>query len=365
MKSERSLHNKMDQILEKLSVIQKSLETHKQETGNELDSLKRENKNLKLRLMETEGQAARMSKDIEKLKKDFEDLEVRSMSPNIVLYNVPEKANEDIYKTVSDFFTKMLKLPDQLVLSERHPVTPVQVDTAHRVGRANHRSRPIVVKLIRRQGKDIILQHAKNLRGTNISISEQLPTEMRERRTLQIPKLKALRDQYKSDTSTKIVLSKDKLRLNNTLVPSDFETNPISVEKLESWMPFEYDSIQHSEVIEFSGSSFQGHMVKISNMDEVKRAYCALLQNPKTAGAHHIMYAYSYTEETPTFDQQFVQHGNSDDGEYGGSRILTRLLTETKLNNIFLAVSRVHNGPNIGRKRYELIEESCRRVLYN
>ena len=107
---------------------------------------------------------------------------------------------------------------------------------------------------------------------------------MRERRTFQIPKLKALRDQYKSDTSTKIVLSKDKLRLNNTLVPSDFETNPISVE---------YDSIQHSEVIEFSGSSFQGHMVKISNMDEVKRAYCALLQNPKTAGAHHIMYAYS------------------------------------------------------------------------
>ena len=218
---ERSLHNKMDQILEKLSVIQKSLETHKQETGNELDSLKRENKNLKLRLMETEGQAARMSKDIEKLKKDFEDLEVRSMSHNIVLYNVPEKANEDIYKPVSDFFTKMLKLPDQ------------------------------------------------------------------------IPKLKALRDQYKSDTSTKIVLSKDKLRLNNTLVPSDFETNPISVEKPESWMPFEYDSIQHSEVIEFSGSSFQGHMVKISNMDEVKRAYCALLQNPKTAGAHHIMYAYS------------------------------------------------------------------------
>ena len=121
----------------------------------------------------------------------------------------------------------------------------------------------------------------------------------------------------------------------------------------------------NTEVIEFSGNYFQGHMVKISSMDEVKRAYCALLQNPKTAGVHHIMYAYSYTEETATFDEQSVQHGNSDDGEYGGSRILTRLLSETKLNNIFLAVSRVHNGPNIRRKRYELIEESCRRVLYN
>ena len=132
-----------------------------------------------------------------------------------------------------------------------------------------------------------------------------------------------------------------------------------------NWIPFEYDSIKHSEPIEFSGSSFQGHMVKMSRMDEVKKAYCALLQHPKTASAHHIMYAYSFTDETPTFDQQFVQHGNSDDGEYGGSRILTRLLKESKLTNTFLAVSRVHNGPNIGRKRFDLIEESCRRVLHN
>ena len=313
--------------------------------------------------METEGQSARMSRDIEKLKRDFEDLEVRSMSHNIVIYNVPEQAREDIDKTVTDCFTKMLKLPDHPILSERHPVAPVQVDIAHRVGKVNQRNRPIVVKLMRRKGKDIILQHARNLRGTGISISEQLPSEMRERRTLQIPKLKALRGQHRNDTSTKVVLSKDKLRLNNTVVPSDFETNPISLEKSESWMFFEYDSIRHSEPIEFSGSCFQGHMAKITSMDEVKRAYCALLQNPKTASAHHIMYAYSYTDETATFNQQFVQHGNSDDGEYGGSQILTRLLSETKLNNIFLAVSRVHNGPNIGRKRYELIEESCRRVI--
>ena len=80
--------------------------------------------------MEAEGQAARMSKNIKKLKQNVEDLEVRLMSHNIVVYNVPEQVNQDIYKTVSDIFLKMLKIPDQLFHSEKHPVAPVQIDVA-------------------------------------------------------------------------------------------------------------------------------------------------------------------------------------------------------------------------------------------
>ena len=142
--------------------------------------------------MEAEGQAARMSKNIKKLKQNVEYLEVRLMGHNIVVYNVPEQVNENIYKTVSDIFLKMLKIPDQLIHSEMHPVSPVQIDMAYRNGKANHKNRPVVIKLVLRRENDIILQHARNLKGTNISFSEQLPTEMRERRMLQLPKMKAL-----------------------------------------------------------------------------------------------------------------------------------------------------------------------------
>ena len=363
--SDIGLHTKMDRILEMLSNIQSSLENHKQDTGNQLECLKQENENLKLCLMEAEGQAARMSKNIKKLKQNVQDLEVRLMSHNIVVYNVPEQVNEDIYKTVSDIFLKTLKIPDQLIHSEKHPVAPVQIDVAHRMGKANHKNRPIVIKLVLRRGKDIILQHARNLKGTNISLSEQLPTEMRERRMLQLPKMKALRDQHKSGGSTRIVLAMDKLFVNNALVPSDFESNPLSVDKPEDWTPLSYNSMQHSEVLDFSGSSFQGHMIKIASMDEVKKAYFALLQNFKTAAAHHIMYTYSFSEESSTTDQQVIHQGHSDDGEYGGSQVLTRLFKESKLSNIFLSVSRIHNGPNIGRKRFDLIEACARSVLYN
>ena len=178
------------------------------------------------------------------------------------------------------------------------------------MGKANHKNRPIVIKLVLRRGKDIILQHARNLKITNISLLEQLPTEMRERRMLQLLKMKALRNQHMSDGSTRIVLAKDKLFVNNALVPSDFESNPPSVD----WTPLSYNSMQHSEVLDFSGSSFQGHMIKIASMDEVKKAYCALLQNPKTAGAHHIMYTYSFSEESSTTDQQVIHQAKSSRG---------------------------------------------------
>ena len=360
--TDQALHAKMDKILVLLTEMKDSLESHKVHTGNELESLKSENKCLKLRLMETEGHATRMFKDIAKLKRDFEDLEIRSMSHNIVIYNLPEQDNEDIYKTVTDVMKEKLKIPEHLIQSKTHPIAPVQIDTAHRMGKANSRNRPTVLKLVLRRGKDIILQHARNLRGTKISVSEQLPSEMRERRMLQLPKLRGLCDKHKGDNSMKVVLSKDKLLVNNSVIPPEFEVNPITLDKTEHWKPLSYHSMQQSEIFEYAGSFFQGHMARITSLEEVRRAYCALLQNSQTAGAHHLMYAYRFSQETDSEDPTIV-NGHSDDGEYGGTQILIRLLDNCKLSDVFVAVSRTHNGPNIGKKRFQLIEDSARDVL--
>ena len=70
------------------------------------------------------------------------------------------------------------------------------------------------------------------------------------------------------------------------------------------------------------------------------------------------MYAYRTSN-----DDGICKTGNSDDGECGGSSILVKLMRDEKVENMFVAVSRIHRGPNLGKRRFELIEQACADVL--
>ena len=78
-----------------------------------------------------------------------------------------------------------LKISEQYMQSKQNPVAPVQVDIAHQIGRPGIKGRPIVVQLALRRGKDIIFSHVKNLKGSGVFITEQLPADMREKRDAQ------------------------------------------------------------------------------------------------------------------------------------------------------------------------------------
>lgn len=176
-----------------------------------------------------------MQREIDSLKGTCEALQFRSMSNNILIHNIAENTGENIYQVVHDVLLNKLKIPENLIHSDRQPAGPVQVDVAHRIGRYTNRARPIVVKLVLKRGKEIIFSHTKNLRGLGIIISEQFPTAIREKRTLLFPEMKELREQHKGDRSTRITLSKDKLLINNTATPDQFRMNPLSDPTLKKY----------------------------------------------------------------------------------------------------------------------------------
>ena len=58
----------------------------------------------------------------------------------------------------------------------------------------------------------------------------------------------------------------------------------------------------------------------------------------------------------------FIQ-GNSHYGEYRGSSVLCKFIEDKRIQNMLLAVSTIHKGPNLGKRRFELIEQACFDVL--
>ena len=349
LNDEKTLHEKIDTVIGILNELKKSLDDHKKNTKEEIQELKEENSKMRLQLSESEDQAMRMRKDIQTLKSKCEDLELRSMSENVVFYNIPEKQNEEIYKVVQDVLVRKMNIENHLVHSEYYPTGLIQVDVAHRIGKFSQKPRPVVVKLVLRRGKEIILKHARNLRGSGISVSEQLPAGMRERRNIQLPMLRDLRDQHRDDPSAKIVLRRDQLTLNNAPVASCFEKNPLPADNFNATAPISYNTMFHSDVKEYSGSSFQSHLLSVNNHQEAAAAHRSLLQHPRVAKADHIMYAYVANDHA---NPDSTLQGFSDDGEYGGSRLLMKAIQRHSLSNVFLAVSRHHEGPNIGKKTF-------------
>lgn len=170
---------------------------------------------------------------------------------------------------------------------------------------------------------------------------------MNERRSTQVKAFKELREALPDKSKYKVKLIKDKLCVDKELKDPGFEIN-----KLDSLSEIimDYGSMVHSEELEYKGSVFQGHMVSVSSAEEAISARECLFQNPRISKADHLIYAYSVTDITT----EEVVNGNSDDGEYSASVILHKLLCDRKCENMFLCVSRIHDGPNLGRTRFEL-----------
>ena len=280
------------------------------------------------------------------------------MRENLVFHNIEESRGEDCEKVLLDFLKENMNIAVCDIYSKENVTGEIRIDIAHRLGKKNSRqtSRPIVVKFLTRKGKEMVLRHGKNLKGLRYFVSEQMPSTMRERRSAQNDRFKELRQNNPDRNSNKIHFVKDQLLHNGKVVPSSFEHNVLPDIPV---IPLDYDELCHSEPISLNGSTFQGHAINVQTVEDAVSARNALFQNTAIAAAEHIVYAYRIDTHDGIFEM-----GNSDDGECRGSEILVRLLECEERDNIFLAVSRVRCGGNIGKRRFELIKQAGEEAMH-
>ena len=157
----------------------KDLETAKTEIKN----AKSEISGLKTRCDAIENRSREYQTESSKLQRKVYELESRSMRDNLVFHGLPKSANENCDLLVKTFCKEKLEM-------EATEVDRVVFDRIHRIGRLENlrpgNIRPIVAKFHRYNEREKVRQigYEKRaaLKGENMAVRPQLPSEILEKR---------------------------------------------------------------------------------------------------------------------------------------------------------------------------------------
>lgn len=307
-----------------------------QQQSTQNRKLREENERLNLRILQLEGLTLRMGQKFDQMEEQIEDLQCRSMQNNLLLYNIEEKRKEDTVSVTKNFLVHVLKLDPK----------DVPIDTAHRMGKPSaYNIRPIVVHFVTQAAAQLVKTNAKKLKGLDYRLSEQLPKEVRLRRSAQVAHLKHLRQ---NNPDSKTFLQRDQLYHAGQKIDGNFTSNAVKLVPT-SLPPVSFANLKHTQVKIQNKSKFQGHAYTVTNLVDVRAALAALHQDGHSTTATHIIYAYRIIED------QMTIKGHSDDGEWTAGGLLANSLQQGDKSNVFVAVTRHYGGTDIGPQRFAII----------
>ena len=335
---------KLKDFEEKVDNLEKSLEFQDQE----IEELKKDNVKLRQKCQIYEGQIARNDRDIQFIKEDILQMQAKSMSANLVFYNIPELERETDDTTADVLRTFM---QDELKIQEPD-LTGILFDRVHRFGKKlNGKSRAIIARFAPYKGKEIVLRHAKNLdKSKKFVISEQLPAELHDRKQRLMPVYhKARRESKKS----KWVVDKLLVEGNMFTAHKDNVSN-VNTGVIEKAIEMKVKSTPPKTHLK---STFQGHAVNISCQDDIIPALNAVRADPRIARAEHNIYAYRLDQK-----DGILEHYD-DDREWGAGRNILTLLKQKNIVNKLIVVTRWFGGSHIGPVRFQLIKDVAGQAL--
>ena len=323
----------------------------------EIGALKTDNLNLKSGLASANGKIAFLENQVERAKKKIGELEWKEMQNDLVFYNVEESLDISDEGVAVNEMTNNLRIKTDLIYSDSNQGGQIKIDNVFRMGkRLSEKYRPLVVSLTTQKAKRLVMEHYRKAQKTiQTRIADHLPSEMREHRTVHRESYQKYKKLY-HDTDTKVKLIKDKLIVGSKVVEEPFQNNPLVSSPTN--FPKPHSSLKHTELKEINGSTFQGHAGSVTTVAEAASAKDSLFQISTVAHSDHVIYAYSIMDPS---GMKIV--GNNDGGEWAASKMLVNLIEEKGLTNIFLAVTRKHAGPNLGRKRFTYITKMATKAI--
>lgn len=122
-----------------------------------------------------------------------------------------------------------------------------------------------------------------------------------------------------------------------------------------------YRDIFHGDVSEQKKSTFQGHVARVSSLEDVQEVMQCLLQHSKIQHATHNIMAYRlYTEKNGI---TMLLQDCDDDGEAAAGKRLLHLLQVMDVRGLVVVVSRWYGGIHLGPARFQCINNAGRTAI--
>lgn len=189
-----SLKQEICELREDVKSLKESLEF----ADKEIASLKSDLKKTSATVKDNSEDIESFNVDIEILKRRNIKLEAYTRRENMRIFNVQEESDENTEGLVRNIFTTKMQIPLQ-------DVNAIRFERVHRIptkkssqrSQSQPRSNPIIVRFSHYQDKEFVRSFVKNLKGTNIGISDDFPKEVGEIHKTLYPVLKKAKQEHK------------------------------------------------------------------------------------------------------------------------------------------------------------------------
>ena len=294
---------------------------------------------------------AKQDSELELLKKRVREYETKGLKQCIKLVGLLEDGNVSLTQQVKDFFKDQMKIQQE-----------IQTISVTRMKSGNPPA--VVIKVADIEQKKAIFEHVKNLKNVqnaegksygvfNMLTEETLKKDIRKR-------------QIKKDSMAlpvaqchKVTLNKGTLVVDNAIYHPKYDqltTKDLLELTPKDWIRCNELKTAASTVNKVSGSAFQGFVIPVHNLEEVRRSYKHF--KLRFAGASHIMMAYRLPGTNKAYDED-----NYDDGEFGSGRRLYRILSKENMFSIMAVLIRFNGRSLLGPKRFEAITNASKEAL--
>ncbi len=277
----------------KQAELQKSLEHTQQEyyeMATTVTHLQEKNKRTEARLEMTENRVMLLEKEMATCKSKIIESASRSMKDNLLINGIEEHKGEHILSLVIQFMKEAMQIKESYFKCSAHDTADdentIWIQRCHRIGRQGRPGahRAIVVKMI--TGRDCVLKHAKNLKGTSYYISIQNPPEINEAKKQVAPIFRKAKADGKHP---RYVGKGDAVYLDGktyrSLVVPTCSTPALTIIERKTAM-----HINSTPITEESGNKFSAHMAIINSHGDVAPTLMAITSmHPSVATATHNM----------------------------------------------------------------------------
>ena len=288
------------------------------------------------------GRLLRAETDISRQQAEITDLRMRSMRDNIIIKTSGSKYQEKRDENTSDTVKKFLH--DELRIPDAHTIG---INSSHRMGQATGTyNKMLIARLPKREDHQRIFDNASALKGTNYTVSKQIPAEVDERRQFAWAEFKQAKAEKKSarfDGGTLVVGGDPVTKYQPICLPT-FSTTLLGADSPP--LP-----IGTSDVTIEADHRFRAWAVPARSADDVREGLGRLLQLPELAGATFVPYAYRFSDGRGSLENFH------SDGDTSSGLSMVRILRERSTNNIAVYVAHYHalGRPLSRRKKTECL----------